>query len=89
MLDARQARADADVVGDHPVFHRHVQIYPDENPLTFECEVVHIEDGHCLVEEDLLGVGKGYGRIEHPVRESPLIVVPRQHLHQPTHYFRE
>jgi len=39
VLNRRQRRADARIVADAAVFHRHVEVDPDEHALSFQVEV--------------------------------------------------
>ena len=46
--DRRQRRTNPRVARHLAVFHRHVQVLADENPLAGQCEVGHLDNRHGL-----------------------------------------
>src|SRR6202521_5944984 len=46
IADGRQRRADAGIAGHHPAVHRHVQVFPDEDPLVAQIRIGHAQYPH-------------------------------------------
>jgi len=81
--ECRQRRTDSRIAAHRPIFDRHVQIFPDQHALSLEIQTRHFYDFQgCPSQLASGGFRPSQGGIEHAVGKSPLIVVPRAHLHQ-------
>jgi hypothetical protein len=80
--DRRQRGADARVARDRPSLHGHVQVLADQHALAAQVEVGHaFETSSGRLTAAFISASRR--RVEHAVREAPLVVVPRADLHQP------
>ena len=75
LLDRRDRRADAGVVGDRAIVQRHIEVDPDKHPLAIEIAEVGQGPHEQLLDE-----------LHDPVGVAPLVVVPGDDLdHRPVH----
>ena len=51
VADRRQRRADPRIARDHPVLHRHVEIFPDQDPLVAQVRIRHPQDLHDAFDQ--------------------------------------